>query len=167
MHTLYLVSVWLHILAATIWIGGMAFFVVVLVPLVRRPELSKHAGAVVHWVGIRFRAVGWTCFAVLVATGSFNLYARGVRLSDLGSKSFWSSDFGSALAIKLTLVAVILVISALHDFWIGPRATQLMREQPVSPRAARLRSAARWIGRANLLLALGVVALAVVLVRGW
>lgn len=167
MHTLYLVSVYLHILAAVVWIGGMAFFVAVLVPLLKRPELQARAGALIHWVGLRFRAVGWASLGVLVVTGTFNLYARGVRPSDLSSGAFWRGGFGLALGIKLSLVAVILTISALHDFWIGPRATALMQQAPETARAVHLRKLARWIGRTNMILALAVVALAVILVRGW
>lgn len=166
MHAIYLVSVWLHICAAAVWIGGMVFFVIVLVPLLRQPELRGRSGSILHWIGIRFRTVGWVSFGVLIATGIFNLYVRGVRFDDLFSKSFWSSDFGSVLAVKLVLVAAILILSALHDFVIGPRATRLLRECPGSVHATRLRGTARWIGRANLLLALAVVALAVALVRG-
>ncbi len=74
---------------------------------------------------------------------------------------------GRALGVKLLLVAVILVFSALHDFLIGPRATALGRADPTSPEAIRVRRQASWIGRLNLLLGLVVIALGVVLVRGW
>ena len=86
MRDLYLFSVWLHILAATVWVGGMAFFMLVLVPLARSPAVGKNAGALLHWIGVRFRAVGWASLAVLVVTGSFNLYARGVRWADAGQR---------------------------------------------------------------------------------
>jgi len=68
--------------------------------------------------------------------------------------------------MKLFLVAIILVASAYHDFFVGPQATVAWQATPTSPDARRLRWQARWLGRMNLLLALIVVALAVMLVRG-
>ncbi len=166
MRILYLVSVWLHILAATVWVGGMAFFMLVLVPLMRSKAVGANAGLLIHWIGVRFRSVGWASLGVLVVTGGFNLYARGVRWADLHSGDFWHSDFGETLAVKLAIVATILVISAVHDFKVGPLATRLLREQPDSAQAQRYRNLARAIGRINVVLALAAVALGVVLVRG-
>jgi len=119
MRVLYLVSVWLHILAAAVWVGGMAFFMLVLVPLMRSKTVGANAGVLIHWIGVRFRSVGWASLGVLVATGSFNLCARGVRWTDLHSGDFWHSNFGETLAVKLAVVATILVISAVHDFKVG------------------------------------------------
>ena len=83
MHALYLLSVWLHILAATVWIGGMSFLVLVVVPWLRRGGRVE-AAAFLRETGERFRNVGWSCFLLLAATGTFNLWVRGVRLSDFG-----------------------------------------------------------------------------------
>lgn len=55
MHTLYLVSVWLHIVAAMTWIGGMIFLVAVLVPMLRRPERRAQAAELFGILGVRFR----------------------------------------------------------------------------------------------------------------
>ena len=77
-HALYLVSVWLHVLAAVLWLGGMLFLVVAVVPVLRRMERGP-AAALMHAVGVRFRAAGWVCFALLLLTGTFNLAMRGVR----------------------------------------------------------------------------------------
>lgn len=167
MKALYLLSVWLHILAAIIWIGGMGFLVLVLVPVIRRPEYRGIFGELVHWTGVRFRWVGWICLTLLVLSGTFNVAYRGFGWDDVWSGRLWRGPFGRALGVKLFLVAMILLLSALHDFVIGPRATAAWQEDPTSPVARRLRRQASWIGRMNLLLALIVVAFGVMLVRGW
>lgn len=165
MHGLYVFSVWLHILAASVWLGGMVFFAAVIVPVMRNDALREKVGALVHELGVRFRTVGWTCLVLLLVTGLYNLHYRGL-LDDLLTTSFWGTSFGQILAIKLVLFGVVLTISGVHDFFIGPRATELLQKDPNDPRAQRMRKAASRFGRANLLLGLAVVALAVTLVRG-
>jgi uncharacterized membrane protein len=166
MPSLYVVSVWLHILAAITWIGGMFFLVLVVVPWLRgRDRLT--AAVFLRETGARFRNVAWTCFAMLLATGTLNLWLRGVRPEQLVQRQWLTSPFGHAVICKLALFAVVLALSAVHDFAVGPRATLAVEEDPRSPAAEKLRRQASLLGRANVLLALLLVALGVILVRGW
>jgi putative copper export protein len=163
---LYLLSVYVHLLCAAIWIGGMLFLALVIVPVLRRPEMRVQAPALFATTGIRFRAVGWATLVTLVATGLVQTSYRAGGVATLGDPVWWSLPFGRILALKLALVAVTLTLAAIHDFWIGPHASRLLECDRESPRAQRWRNAASWLGRVNLLLGLGIVALAVILVRG-
>jgi len=166
MHTLYLLSVYLHITAAIIWIGGMFFLVLVLVPWLRQGDRAQ-AGRVMKEAGQRFRTIGWACFAVVLATGSFNLYVRGVRFGSFVDPVWLASPFGKAVVYKLSFFALVLFLSAFHDFWHGPRATLAVQKDPRSPEAERLRKRASHLGRLNMALALVLLGLGVILVRGW
>ena len=166
MHTLYLVSVWLHIIAAMTWIGGMLFLVTVLVPLLRQPSMRDRAMELFHVLGVRFRLVGWIALGTLVATGIFNVLHRGFTLGQLFSGEAFTGPWGHTLAGKLLLVLLIVVSSVVHDLYVGPKATKLGREGAPAKQRERLRRTASWMGRVTLLMALAVVALAVVLVRG-
>jgi uncharacterized membrane protein len=166
LRALYLASVTLHILAAALWAGGTLFLVFVIVPLLRTPELRDRAVALVAALGERFRTVGWACLLVLIVTGFFNAAYRAQSAGALLDPAWWSTPFGRLLAEKLGVVIVILLLSAIHDFAIGPRASALLAAEPGSPRALRWQHAARWMGRINLLLALAVIAMAVALARG-
>ncbi|MBI5406610.1 MAG: DUF4149 domain-containing protein [Nitrospirae bacterium] len=161
MHLLYLLFVWLHILAAAVWIGGMVFLSIILVPVSRRPEYHVVASSLIHGTGVRFRAVGWICLGALLLTGMFNLHYRGIGWAVLGGGAY-----GLILVMKLLLVLIIFLISALHDFLIGPRAMRLWQADPSSPESRRLRRLASMMGRANLLLALLAAASGVMIVRG-
>ena len=77
MRSLYLFSVWLHILAAIVWIGGMAFLGLVLIPAMRLSEYRAVGASLTYWTGTRFRLIGWVCLSVLLLTGVFNLLYRG------------------------------------------------------------------------------------------
>lgn len=166
MLTLYLVSVWLHILAATVWIGGMAFLVLVVVPLIRNPESRPWAATFIMRSGLKFRTVGWVCFGLLIATGAFNMWFRGLRWGAFFTGEYRDNPIAVALFYKLLLVGAVLVISAVHDFWLGPRAAQIWEQHPDSAEATRFRKLASRMGRANALLALAIVFLAVCVVRG-
>jgi uncharacterized membrane protein len=166
-HILYLVSVWLHILAATVWIGGMFFVVLVVVPWLRRGTDRAAGATFLRETGVQFRFVGWICFAILVVTGAFNLYARGVRLQDLVSADWYAAPFGKAFAVKLAAFLLVLAVSAIHDFVVGPRAVVALERDAAGADAQRYRRLASRLGRANALLALVLVAAGVMLVRGW
>lgn len=164
-HALYLLSVWLHILAATVWVGGMLFLVLVIVPWMRSGA-REDAARMLRETGERFRNVGWSCFGVVVVTGTYNLWIRGVRLSDLGDGEWWSSPLGEAIFLKLLVFGLVLIISAIHDFVVGPRATVEIAADPQSAAAQAHRKRASMLGRLNVLLALILVGLGVVIVRG-
>lgn len=166
MHALYVVSVWVHLLAAITWVGGIAFLTLVVVPWMRMG--NRQQGAVLlRDTGTRFRTVGWVCFGVVLVTGTFNLFVRGVRLRDFVDPVWVQSEVGSAVLLKLCLFVAVLLLSSLHDFVIGPRATRLLAQQPVPASAEQARRTASLMGRVTALLALGLVFAGVVIVRGW
>lgn len=166
MRSLYFFSVWLHILAATVWVGGMLFLSFVLIPLLRHPELQPHRALLVSLIGVRFRVIGWVALAVLLVTGLYNIAARGFTLQDAFNGTLWLGEFGRTLAEKLVTFGIILLVSALHDFWVGPKAMALVQRGNPSLESERWRKVAAWLGRVNLVLALLMVAFGIMLVRG-
>src|SRR5688500_9042796 len=138
MRALYLIAVYVHLLSAIVWIGGMASMALLLVPAIRRRPFSEHGAALMHFAGMRFRAIGWTCLALLALTGVFALHVR-VGLPALGTSELWSGDFGRVLAYKLGFVGLILLLGVAHDLFIGPRATAALQASPGSAEGERLR----------------------------
>lgn len=165
MNLLYLLSVWIHIIAAMVWIGGMLFLVLVVVPWLRSGHRAQ-AAVFFRETGARFRNIGWTCFLLLAITGAFNLWVRGVRCANFVDPQWLTSPFGTAVLAKLSLFVVVLLVSAVHDFLVGPRATRAIAADPRSSEAQRERRRASSLGRANVVFALLLVAMGVVLVRG-
>lgn len=162
--TLYLLSVTVHVLAALLWLGGMFFLGAVGAPVLRRVEPPELRARLFHDLGLHFRRVGWIAIGVLVASGLSILHTRGLlRWEILGDPGFWTSPYGSTLAWKLVLVAAMVAVSAVHDFWTGPRAGRL---DPASEEARRFRRWASWLARINAILGLILVWVAVRLARG-
>jgi len=86
------------VLAATVWVGGQ-LTLAALVPTLRRigPEAPRTAARA-------FNRVAWPAFAVLIATGIWNIVAEGDR----------GSAYQTTLMIKLTVVAASGVTAFLH-----------------------------------------------------
>jgi putative copper resistance protein D len=163
---MYQVIAFLHLTAAAVWVGGLLVLALVVVPVARALPAPQRV-RLVEAVGRRFLPVAWTALAVLVVTGIVALIYRGVTWEALLTGRLWTSAFGRILAVKVVLVAATLVLGAFHDFRLGPASSRLAaREGADSPAAARLRRQASWLARANAVLALVIVALAVMLVRG-
>jgi uncharacterized membrane protein len=153
------------VLAALLWLGGMFFLGVVGAPVLRAVEPPELRQRLFHALGVRFRTVGWVAIGVLLVTGALNLHLRGMLrwAGVLGERAFWETPFGHALAAKLVAVAVMLVVSGVHDFVLGPAAG---RARPGSADAIALRRRAALLARVNALVGLVVVLAAVRLARG-
>jgi len=99
------IRLFLHVLAATIWVGGQ-LTLAALVPVLRR------AGTDIPRVAARrFNQVAWPAFGVLVITGIWNVIA--VRSQITGS-------YETTLVIKLIVVLISGVTAVLHARARGP-----------------------------------------------
>ncbi|HTL84279.1 MAG TPA: hypothetical protein VL856_03800 [Acidimicrobiia bacterium] len=87
------VRLFLHVLGATVWVGGQ-IVLAALVPALRRTGGRDATLAAAR----RFQLVAWPAFALLLATGVWNLFA--VHAADQ------SSSYLRTLFVKLVLVAV-------------------------------------------------------------
>ena len=94
------IRLFLHVLAATVWVGGQ-LTLAALVPVLRRlgAEIPRTAAR-------RFNQVAWPAFAVLVITGAWNIVA--VRSQLAGS-------YETTLVVKLVVVAISGITAALHS----------------------------------------------------
>jgi len=103
---------WLHLLAAMAWIGGMLFVVLVL-SSARQGVPVVQADGFLNPVYLRFRAVRWASLIILLLTGLYNLLQEG------GSARL-ESAWGGVLMLKMFLFFVGMGLSALYDFILVP-----------------------------------------------
>ena len=93
------IRVFLHVLAATIWVGGQ-LTLAGLVPGLR--DLSADAPRA---VARRFNRIAWPAYGVLVATGIWNI---------VDVDPDWDSEYGRTLMVKLVVVAASGATALLH-----------------------------------------------------
>jgi putative copper resistance protein D len=152
--------VWLHILAAVMWIGGMIFLSLVLAPLMRSHNSASEVIAFFRSAARRFRFVVWGAVALLLSTGPMLLRQRGLSVLD-------PSGWPHVLQMKLGLVGILLLLTVAHDFLHGSWANRI-RTIPESARSSweqMIIHTSSWVPRVALVVALLVLAAAVLLAR--
>lgn len=159
--TWYKFIVYVHIIAAIGWVGGILFLGLVAAPAVRRLE-DKHRAEVMNEFGVRFRAIGYTLLAILAATGVIQAAFHGATVANVLNGQFFQTSFGRTLGMKLLFIVAMVGVSVAHDFYVGPAAVRIAE---AGHDTARLRKIASWLARITALLALIVVAYASLLVR--
>jgi copper transport protein len=127
---------WLHLSAASLWVGGLVQLAFVVWPL--EPELRRRAF-------LRFSRLATVLIVVLLSAGIYLSVLRLPRLADL-----WSEGYGQVLLVKLGLVSLALLWGAAHHFLVRPA---LERGAPPFARLPRSLAGESAVGMAILLAA--------------
>lgn len=163
MNSLYPFMIVIHVFSAVVWVGGVLFMAMVAVPAAKGfdDDLRRR---LLDVLGRKFRPVGWTALIFLVISGAYFMWRWGARPSNLFDLSFFSHGHTRLLGYKLLAVLAMLIISGLHDFWLGPRAT---REGRSAEEIRADRRLASLMGRTTGILVLIIVGLAIFIARPW
>jgi copper transport protein len=100
------VADWLHLSAASLWIGALATMALLL--WTGAPELRKAAF-------MRFSRLATVLIAVVLGAGVYLAIVRLPHVSDL-----WTSGYGRVLLVKIGLVSFALLWGAFHHFVVAP-----------------------------------------------
>jgi uncharacterized membrane protein len=112
------VSLWLHVAAVVLAIGGTAFVVFVLGPTMRRAS-GEAQQQILTGVRARFFPIVWGCIAIIIVSG---LAAAG-SLQVLRPAVLFSTPYGWLLSTKV-LLALILFACALLITLPGERLSR-------------------------------------------
>jgi uncharacterized membrane protein len=135
MHFFDALVLWLHILAAAIFIGPQVFLLFVAVPAARTLADVKARQQVTRAITRGFGALGGGALGVLILTGLWNYQVA----SDQGLMDL--KRYFIALQIKLTLVVVVVALTVLHGAVLGARLQRLQADDAPAAEIARVR---RW-----------------------
>jgi len=111
------VLVAVHLLAATVWVGGSTALIFVGVPAIRILE-GEPRGRAMTELGLRCRPPGYGARGVAALTGIA-----------LASRE-WSSDTGFQIVLWTKVVVFVGLVAAsyAHNFVLGPRLQDEIRE---------------------------------------
>ncbi len=101
---------WIHLISASIWVGGSIFLGVVLAPILKTMYSSHEQRIqIMIKVGRRFNKIAVPSLLILIATGIYN--SRFV-FSD--SEFLLSTDYGLYLIVKTLLVISLIIVFLVH-----------------------------------------------------
>ena len=101
---------WVHLLAASIWVGGSIFLGIVLVPVLKtHTKTLEEMVALMVKIGRRFNKITIPAFAALIASGIYNSRAF---FGEPGA--VLDTTYGVILLIKVILVIVTIVAYIVH-----------------------------------------------------
>ena len=112
---------WLHALAAAAWVGGSLFYLIVLIPTLKRvPDVPCALSAA---IGVEFRTVVVTSIIVLVATGAILAFDRLTEVEP---------PYAATLGIKVVLS--LWMFALVRDRRRHARVLDAVDESPPRPR---------------------------------
>jgi len=165
---MYFLNVWIHILAAAIWTGGLIYTAAVAVPFALSHPVEERQ-RILRGLARRFRWIGWGSILVLFITGLGNLTLRltPIKFSQiLNGDVFNPEKVEHLIAIwlpwKLMLVVVMVGLMVFHDI----TSIQAAKRHQRSPDSAPGNRAGSRAAALATLVAILILYVSVRLVRG-
>lgn len=147
---------WLHLLAGGFWVGALFHLALILPKALASVPKPRRLIALHHFI-TRFTRIAIPSVVLLVLAGLYNAWTHIPNF-----KAFWTTPYGKALALKLVVVGVMLLLGALNNLHFGKRAARLSEAQKTNSDATSLARHERSFRRSLALEAcLGVVVLLV------
>ena len=101
---------WIHLISASIWVGGSIFLGVVLAPLLKKMSLSiEERLELMIKVGRRFNKIALPSLVILICTVFYNSH-----LVLQSPEILFTSSYGAFLITKIVLVIALIVTFAVH-----------------------------------------------------
>ncbi len=119
---------WLHLLAAMTWIGGLVFQVLVVFPTLARAAPTAARLRCALGLEARFRVLLWPAVGLALFTGLVNLmnvwYATVVTAGSI------SLTFVPVLSVKLGLVLGMIALQAVQQLLVQPKRVAALAGWP-------------------------------------
>jgi hypothetical protein len=156
------ISVWIHVLAVTVWIGPQFFLFIAAIPALRTVEDAELRARVMRIIVTRFGWMAWIALGVIMLSGIGNLFMVG----DDAPFSLWGDDYrwNWVFVEKMVFVAVAAGLTALHTFYVGPQQLRLAAQANIDSDDVRyLRRVSMVVSGVALLASIGALYMGVLL----
>ncbi len=147
---------WLHMLAVVIWIGSLASISALVLPAAGRSLAPVDQLALIDAIQRKLEPITWFSLSLLVVTGLFQMSVNPHYNGFLSTSSQWSL----AILTKHVLVAILMVVSAIHTWEVLPaiRRTMMRKNKAGQEELERLQRREVFLLRTSLVLAALILA---------
>ena len=154
---------WIHLISASIWVGGSLFIGVVLAPLLKTmSESVEERLKIMIRVGRKFNKIAVPSLGILIATGLYNSQYILSR-----PETIFSTNYGIILTVKIMLVIALIVIFAIHIRLIRFDVEKKIEAKEMSQESIqKLRSKIISLGRIIVFISIAVLLMAAMLDAG-
>ncbi len=111
-----------HLLCSAIWVGGLLYIALFLLPSQRQQPLLKRAQVISQGIPA-FSVLAILSVAILAITGTFNTTFHLTALNQ-----FWTTLYGEILLVKIGLFLLMISMSGYHAFFLRPELTSILPE---------------------------------------
>lgn len=147
---------WLHMLAVVTWIGSLVSISVLVLPAANRTLQSVDQLALIGTIQKKLEPITWFSLSLLVMTGLFQMSVNPHYNGFLSTSTQWSL----AILTKHVLVAILIVVSAIHTWDVLPaiRRTLMRKGQAGHDELDKLQRREVLLLRISLVLAVLILA---------
>ena len=154
---------WIHLIAASIWVGGSLFIGIVFSPLLKTMTSSvEERMQIMIRVGKRFNKVAVPSLIILMVTG---LYTSNALIGN--PDLLVSTSYGKFLIIKIILVIALIITYAVHVRVIRKDVEEkIMSNKMPEPEIQKLRKKIIILGEITVVLSVAILFFASLLDAG-
>ena len=156
MNIYYALLDWVHLLATVSWIGGIVFYVTILLPssfVLDPPQRGKLMGAIMK----RYAPITWVGIILLILTGILISIERGMPVIS------FSSTYGILFFIKHICILIMICIGVIISFVLGPKivpkAPPAGPPSPPGPEVIKIQKTMGILGNLNMFVGIAVLLL--------
>ncbi len=157
------IIMWIHLLAAAIWVGGSLFIGIVFSPLLKTMYGSiEERLQIMIKVGKRFNKIAVPSLIILMVTGLYNSHVL-LSKPDL----LMATSYGHFLIIKIILVIALIITYVIHVRVIRKDVEEkIMSKQMSTQQIQKLRKKIIILGEITVILSIAILFFASLLDAG-
>jgi len=157
------IIMWIHLLAAAIWVGGSLFIGIVFSPLLKTMYGSiEERLQIMIKVGKRFNKIAVPSLIILMGTGLYNSHVL-LSKPDL----LMATSYGNFLIIKIILVIALIITYVIHVRVIRKDVEEkIMSKQMSTKQIQKLRKKIIILGEITVILSVAILFFAALLDAG-
>jgi len=157
------IIMWIHLISASIWVGGSLFIGIVFSPLLKSMfDSVEERLQIMIKVGKRFNKIAVPSLIILIGTGLYNSHQL-LSKPDL----LTATSYGNFLIIKIILVFALIVTYVIHVRIIRKEVEdKIMTKQLSSHQIQNLRKKIIILGEVTVVLSVAILFFAALLDAG-